>query len=77
MAFYDAVALRDMAKAMEGGDDTLAKIARALVKDIQKSLSVDWLSREPRPRQAPYPHPPRAGAGQGGQVRSIRSRRTA
>ncbi|MET8486306.1 type I restriction endonuclease subunit R [Streptomyces tendae] len=47
LAFYDAVAHRDMAKAMEGGDDTLAKIARALVKDIQKNLSVDWLSREP------------------------------
>ncbi|MFC9608618.1 type I restriction endonuclease subunit R [Streptomyces niveus] len=47
LAFYDAVAHRDMAEAMEGGDDTLAKIARALVKDIQKNLSVDWLSREP------------------------------
>ncbi|MER8068555.1 type I restriction endonuclease subunit R [Streptomyces sp. NPDC094034] len=47
LAFYDAVAHRDMAKVMEGGDDTLAKIARALVKDIQKNLSVDWLSREP------------------------------
>ncbi|WP_217209963.1 type I restriction endonuclease subunit R [Streptomyces sp. AC550_RSS872] len=47
LAFYDAVAHRDMAQVMEGGDDTLAKIARALVKDIQKNLSVDWLSREP------------------------------
>ncbi|MFJ3342294.1 type I restriction endonuclease subunit R [Streptomyces diastaticus] len=47
LAFYDAVAHRDMAEVMEGGDDTLAKIARALVKDIQKNLSVDWLSREP------------------------------
>src|SRR5690606_23658008 len=47
LAFYDAVAHRDMAEVVEGGDDTLAKIARALVKDIQKNLSVDWLSREP------------------------------
>ncbi|WP_329052291.1 DUF3387 domain-containing protein [Streptomyces violaceus] len=47
LAFYDAVAHRDMAELMEGGQDTLAKIARALVKDIQKNLSVDWLSREP------------------------------
>ncbi|WP_263167198.1 type I restriction endonuclease subunit R [Streptomyces sp. SCSIO ZS0520] len=47
LAFYDAVAHRDMAEVMEGGDDSLAEIARALVKDIQKNLSVDWLSREP------------------------------
>ncbi|WP_432185777.1 type I restriction endonuclease subunit R [Streptomyces sp. Tue6028] len=47
LAFYDAVAHRDMAELMEGGQDTLADIARALVKDIQKNLSVDWLSREP------------------------------
>ncbi|MEU8671323.1 type I restriction endonuclease subunit R [Streptomyces anulatus] len=47
LAFYDAVAHRDMAELMAGGDDTLAKIARALVADIRKNLSVDWLSREP------------------------------
>jgi type I restriction enzyme R subunit len=35
-----------MAQALMG-DDTLAKIARALVTDIRKNLSVDWLSREP------------------------------
>ncbi|MGH4013798.1 MAG: type I restriction enzyme endonuclease domain-containing protein [Pseudonocardiaceae bacterium] len=29
------------------GDDTLAKIARALVADLRKNLSIDWLSREP------------------------------
>lgn len=29
------------------GDDTLAKIARALVTDIRRNLSIDWLSREP------------------------------
>lgn len=29
------------------GDDTLAEIARTLVADIRKNLSVDWLSREP------------------------------
>jgi type I restriction enzyme R subunit len=29
------------------GDDTLAQIARALVADIRKNLSVDWLAREP------------------------------
>ncbi|MFJ5954038.1 type I restriction endonuclease subunit R [Streptomyces noursei] len=47
LAFYDAVAHRDMAELMAGGDETLAKIARALVADIRKNLSVDWLSREP------------------------------
>ena len=47
LAFYDAVNQRNMAKLVEGGDETLARIARALVKDIQANLSVDWLSREP------------------------------
>jgi type I restriction enzyme R subunit len=47
LAFYDAVAHRDIAKLMAGGDEMLAKIARALVTDIRKNLSVDWLSREP------------------------------
>ncbi|WP_234402127.1 type I restriction enzyme endonuclease domain-containing protein, partial [Thermobifida halotolerans] len=47
LAFYDAVAHRDMAELVAGGDDTLAEIARALVADIRKNLSVDWLSREP------------------------------
>lgn len=47
LAFYDAVAQRNMVELMEGGQDTLAKIARALVADIRKNLSVDWLSREP------------------------------
>lgn len=47
LAFYDAVAHRDMAELMAGGDDTLADIARALVADIRENLSVDWLSREP------------------------------
>ncbi|AZK95536.1 MULTISPECIES: type I restriction endonuclease subunit R [Streptomyces] len=47
LAFYDAVAHRDMAELMEGGDDKLAQIARALVADVRKNLSVDWLSREP------------------------------
>jgi type I restriction enzyme R subunit len=47
LAFYDAVAHRDMADLMAGGDETLAAIARALVADIRKNLSVDWLSREP------------------------------
>jgi type I restriction enzyme R subunit len=47
LAFYDAVAHRDMAELMAGGDEQLAKIARALVADIRKNLSVDWLSREP------------------------------
>jgi restriction endonuclease HindI-like protein len=45
-AFYDAVAHQGMARALMG-DDTLAKIARALVADIRENLSVDWLSREP------------------------------
>lgn len=47
LAFYDAVAHRDMSELMEGAQDTLAEISRALVKDIRKNLSVDWLSREP------------------------------
>jgi type I restriction enzyme, R subunit len=47
LAFYDAVAHRDLAELMVGGDETLAAIARALVKDIHANLSVDWLSREP------------------------------
>ena len=46
LAFYDAVAHQGMARALMG-DDMLAKIARALVADIRKNLSVDWLSREP------------------------------
>ncbi|MBB2911255.1 type I restriction enzyme R subunit [Streptosporangium becharense] len=46
LAFYDAVAQHGMARALMG-DDTLAEIARALVADIRKNLSVDWLSREP------------------------------
>ncbi|GIG67081.1 type I restriction enzyme endonuclease domain-containing protein [Phytomonospora endophytica] len=36
-----------MAELVEGGEGTLADIARALVEDIRKNLSVDWLSREP------------------------------
>ncbi|MEU1667096.1 type I restriction endonuclease subunit R [Streptomyces sparsogenes] len=47
LAFYDAVAQRGIAEAIAGGDATLAAIARALVDDIRKNLSVDWLSREP------------------------------
>ncbi|MER7467175.1 type I restriction endonuclease subunit R [Streptomyces sp. NPDC097981] len=47
LAFYDAVAHRDMAELIVGGDEKLAEIARALVADIRKNLSVDWLSREP------------------------------
>lgn len=46
LAFYDAVASHGTAKALMG-DDTLAEIARSLVKDIRKNLSTDWLSREP------------------------------
>ncbi|MFI0979439.1 type I restriction endonuclease subunit R [Streptomyces sp. NPDC021093] len=47
LAFYDALAHRDLAELMAGGDELLAKIARTLVADIKKNLSVDWLSREP------------------------------
>ncbi|MEV4252755.1 type I restriction endonuclease subunit R [Spirillospora sp. NPDC049652] len=46
LAFYDAVANHGIAKAVMG-DDTLAEIARSLVADIRKNLSIDWLSREP------------------------------
>jgi type I restriction enzyme, R subunit len=45
LAFYDAVTHQGMARALMG-DDMLAKIARTLVADIRKNLSVDWLSRE-------------------------------
>ncbi|WP_435644615.1 type I restriction enzyme endonuclease domain-containing protein [Streptomyces sp. H49] len=47
LAFYDAVAQRGIAEAVAGGDAILAAIARALVDDIRKNLSVDWLSCEP------------------------------
>lgn len=47
LAFYDAVANNDMQKLIKGGDTTLAEIARALVKDLNKHRSVDWLTREP------------------------------
>ncbi|MFV2198775.1 type I restriction endonuclease subunit R [Nocardiopsis sp. LOL_012] len=46
LAFYDAVATHGTAQELMG-DDVLADIARALVKDIRKNLSTDWLSREP------------------------------
>ncbi|MDH6578855.1 type I restriction endonuclease subunit R [Kitasatospora sp. MAP5-34] len=46
LAFYDAVATHGMARALMG-DDTLAEIARTLVKTIHKELKPDWLSREP------------------------------
>ncbi len=36
-----------VAELMEGGQDTLAGIARTRVKDIRNTLSVDRLSREP------------------------------
>lgn len=53
LAFYDALAEHGMARALMG-DDTLAQIARALVADIRRNLSVDWLSREPvRANSAP------------------------
>ncbi|MDB1088111.1 DUF3387 domain-containing protein [Streptomyces sp. ACA25] len=41
------MAQRGITEAIEGGDDKLAEIARALVTTIRKELSVDWLSREP------------------------------
>ncbi|MDR7171782.1 type I restriction enzyme R subunit [Nocardia kruczakiae] len=47
LAFYDAVAKDGMAKLIEGGDATLAEIARALVLDLQSNLPQDWLTREP------------------------------
>lgn len=40
LAFYDAVANHGLAKALMG-DDTLAQIARALVTDIRKNLTVN------------------------------------
>ncbi|GAB3456122.1 type I restriction endonuclease subunit R [Streptomonospora sediminis] len=46
LAFYDAVSQHGSAQELMG-DAVLAEIARALVKDIRKNLSTDWLSREP------------------------------
>ncbi len=46
LAFYDAVAQNGIAAAVMG-TDTLAEIARELVKSIQSSITVDWFSREP------------------------------
>jgi type I restriction enzyme R subunit len=46
LAFYDAVARNGIAAAVMG-TDTLAEIARELVKSIQSSITVDWFSREP------------------------------
>jgi type I restriction enzyme R subunit len=46
LAFYDAVAQHGIAAAAMG-TDTLAEIARELVKSIQSSITVDWFSREP------------------------------
>jgi type I restriction enzyme R subunit len=45
LAFYDAVAQHGIAAAVMG-TDTLAEIARELVKSIQSSITVDWFSRE-------------------------------
>lgn len=46
LAFYDAVAQNGLAAAVMG-TDTLAEIARELVKSIQSAITVDWFSREP------------------------------
>lgn len=46
LAFYDAVAQHDLAKAVMG-DDELAKIAREIVATIRAKITVDWYSREP------------------------------
>ncbi|MEE2035784.1 type I restriction endonuclease subunit R [Nocardiopsis sp. CT-R113] len=46
LAFYDAVCKSESARKLMK-DEVLADIARALVKDVAKNLSTDWLSREP------------------------------
>ena len=46
LAFYDAVCKSESARRLMK-DEVLADIARALVKDVEKNLSTDWLSREP------------------------------
>jgi type I restriction enzyme R subunit len=46
LAFYDAVCKSESARRLME-DEVLADIARALVKDVEKNLSTDWLSREP------------------------------
>ncbi|MBB6120567.1 hypothetical protein FHS13_002524 [Nocardiopsis algeriensis] len=46
LAFYDAVcAVGSTKRLMEG--EVLAEIARALVRDVERNLSTDWLSRKP------------------------------
>lgn len=46
LAFYDAVCASESAKRLME-DEVLAEIARALVRDVERNLSTDWLSREP------------------------------
>jgi type I restriction enzyme R subunit len=45
LAFYDAVAQNESA-VTEMGEGILADIARALVKSLRNSVSVDWVSRD-------------------------------
>ena len=45
VAFYDAVVQNDSA-VMELGDDTLKKIARALVVSVRESATIDWNMKE-------------------------------
>jgi type I restriction enzyme R subunit len=45
LAFYDAVATNESA-VTEMGEGTLADIARALVRSVRASITVDWQSRD-------------------------------
>ena len=54
------------------GENTLAKIARALVTDLRKNLTVDWLSRK---RSAPHWTPISAAYSRSTTTRPTRGER--
>ena len=52
LAFYDALEINDSAVQVLG-DDTLRDIARELVDTVRNNVTIDWMLRGERPRQAP------------------------
>ena len=45
VAFYDALEANDSA-VLELGDETLKKIARELVDNVKRNVSIDWTVKE-------------------------------
>ena len=45
VAFYDALAMNESAKAVMG-DETLRELAQILVENVKKSTSIDWTIKE-------------------------------